>query len=226
MQRSALRVKAAGSTLSAALVRPEDAVALLVLAHGAGADFRHANMLAIAEAFAKQKIATLRFNFPFMENGRRRVGSQAEAVAAIVAALAVAKVAAPDLALFSGGHSYGGRMASHAALADDLGVCGLVFCSVPLHPPKKPGLDRAAHLAALDLPMLFLSGTRDALAESDLLEACLAIQQRRDLTLVHPFDDPMIIAGQGTVGLEILDDMPDDQELWRHQRPPGRPRCG
>jgi predicted alpha/beta-hydrolase family hydrolase len=145
-------------------------VALLVLAHGAGADFRHANMLAIAEAFAKQKIATLRFNFPFMESGRRRVGSQVEAVAAIVAALAVAKVAAPDLALFSGGHSYGGRMASHAALADDLGICGLVFCSFPLHPPKKPGLDRAAHLAALDLPMLFLSGTRDALAETDLLE--------------------------------------------------------
>ena len=156
-------------------------MALLVLAHGAGADFRHANMLAIAEAFAKQKIATLRFNFPFMESGRRRVGSQVEAVAAIVAALAVAKVAAPDLALFSGGHSYGGRMASHAALADDLGICGLVFCSFPLHPPKKPGLDRAAHLVALDLPMLFLSGTRDALAETDLLETVVAVLEADEM---------------------------------------------
>lgn len=181
MQRSALRVKAAGSTQSAELVRPEDAQALLILAHGAGADFRHSNMLAITDAFATQNIATLRFNFPFMESGRRRVGSQAEAVTAIVAALAVAKVAAPDLAPFIGGHSYGGRMASHAACADDLDIRGLIFCSFPLHPPQKPGLERAAHLVAMDLPMLFLSGTRDALAEAELLEAMVASLSRGTL---------------------------------------------
>ena len=180
MQRSALRVKVADSTLSAELVRPDDARALLVLAHGAGADFRHASMLAITEAFATENIATLRFNFPFMESGRG-VGRQAEAVTAIVAALALAKNAAPDLAMFIGGHSYGGRMASHAACEVDLDIRGLIFCSFPLHPPRKRGVERAAHLAAIDLPMLFLSGTRDALAEAELLEAMVASLARGTL---------------------------------------------
>jgi len=156
--------------LSAELTRPENADRLLVLAHGAGADFRHANMLGISEALADQDIASLRFNFPFMEQGRRRVDGQATSVACIVAALQTAREAAPDLPAFLGGHSYGGRMASHAVLeASALEVSGLVFCSFPLHPPKKPGVDRTAHLPEIDLPMLFLSGTRDGLATPQLL---------------------------------------------------------
>lgn len=170
MRRTALRVKEPDTTLSAELLRPDDAVAVLVLAHGAGADFQHANMVAISEAFAAQQIATLRFNFPFMEQGRRRVDPQARSVASIIAAVAVAAEAAPDLPLFLGGHSYGGRMASHAIGSGELGVLGLIFCSFPLHPPKKPGVERAVHLPEIDLPMLFLSGTRDALAEGELLE--------------------------------------------------------
>ncbi len=169
MKVAALRVD---GRLSAELVRPDDADRLLVLAHGAGADFRHANMLGLSEGLARQSIASLRFNFPFMEAGRRRVDSQATSVACILAALETAREAAPDLPLFLGGHSYGGRMASHAVLEDAArGVSGLVFCSFPLHPPKKPGNERAAHLPDIDLPMIFLSGTRDGLATPELLEA-------------------------------------------------------
>jgi len=170
MRRTALRVKVPDTTLSAELLRPDAAVALLILAHGAGADFQHANMVAISDAFAARQIATLRFNFPFMEHGRRRVDPQALSVACIIAAVAVAAECAPDLARFLGGHSYGGRMASHAVGSGDLGVRGLIFCSFPLHPPKKPSVERAAHLPDIDLPMLFMSGTRDALAEGKLLE--------------------------------------------------------
>ena len=110
-----------------------------------------------------------------MEEGRRRVDSQATSVACILAALDTAREAAPDLPLFLGGHSYGGRMASHAMLEDGgSSVCGLVFCAFPLHPPKKPGTERAAHLPDIDLPMLFLSGTRDGLATPALLEEVVA----------------------------------------------------
>ena len=172
MQVAALKV---AGRLQAELMRPEDADQLLVLAHGAGADFRHANMLAISEALARQGIASLRFNFPFMQEGRRRVDSQATSVACVLAAAATAREAAADLPLFLGGHSYGGRMASHAALEDAaVKVSGLVFCSFPLHPPKKPGIERAAHLQKIDLPMLCLSGTRDGLATPDLLKGVVA----------------------------------------------------
>ena len=156
--------------LSAELIRPDAADRLLVLAHGAGADFRHANMVGISEALAGQGIASLRFNFPFMEDGRRRVDGQATSVACILAALATAAEAAPDLPTFLGGHSYGGRMASHAVLeAQASTVKGLVFCPFPLHQPKKPGTERAAHLTEIRLHMLFLSGTRDGLATPELL---------------------------------------------------------
>ena len=186
MQVAALKVD---GRLQAELTRPLDADQLLVLAHGAGADFRHANMLGISEALARQNIASLRFNFPFMEAGRRRVDSQATSVASILAALETAREAAPDLPLFLGGHSYGGRMASHAVLEEATPVvAGLVFCSFPLHPPKKPGLERAAHLPDIDLPMLFLSGTRDGLATPALLEELVAGLARAELHWLETAD--------------------------------------
>jgi predicted alpha/beta-hydrolase family hydrolase len=166
VERSALKV---AGELSAELVRPDGASALLVLAHGAGADFRHGSMTAISDSLARCRVASLRFNFPFMEQGRRRVDSQAVSVASIAAAVDTGREAAPDLTLFLGGHSYGGRMASHAVLERELPVEGLVFCSFPLHQPRKPGIERAAHLDRVSLPMLFISGTRDALAQADLL---------------------------------------------------------
>ncbi len=151
---------------------PDNPKALLVFAHGAGAGHVHKTMQALVEAFAANGIGSLRFNFPYMQAGRRRVDNQDIAVAAIVDACRFARSAFPQLPLLAGGHSFGGRMTTHAlvdqgdALAD---VNALILCSFPLHPPKKPSVQRAAHLGDVQRPMLFLSGTRDDLAGSELL---------------------------------------------------------
>jgi predicted alpha/beta-hydrolase family hydrolase len=145
-----------------------DAVAALVLAHGAGAGMTHKHMQAIADAFEKRGIATLRFDFPFMEAGKSRVDAPDVATARIAEAFAAA-AARCDLPLWLGGHSFGGRMASHAVVDRALDAAGLVFCSFPLHNAGKPAITRAAHLAANPKPMLFLSGTRDDLADASLL---------------------------------------------------------
>jgi predicted alpha/beta-hydrolase family hydrolase len=128
-------------------------------------------MQSLAAAFARRGIATLRFNFPFIDAGRKRVDSPAVATATIAAACAEAR-ARTSLPLWLGGHSFGGRMASHAVLEPALTPppVGLILCSVPLHPPREPAIARARHLGAVGLPMLFLSGTRDDLAQRELLE--------------------------------------------------------
>lgn len=143
-------------------------VATLVFGHGAGGNMHHRTMKAIAEAFSKVGIATLRFNFPFKEEGHARVDSKAVSVATVKAAVEFAATNY-QTSLFLGGHSFGGRMASHAVVDYELNVAGMIFCSFPLHPRGKPSTARAEHLAAIRQPMLFLSGTRDALAEPDLL---------------------------------------------------------
>jgi predicted alpha/beta-hydrolase family hydrolase len=148
---------------------PDDAIAALVLAHGAGAGMRHRHMQAIADAFGRQGIATLRFDFPFIVAGRSRVDPPDIAVEAIAGAFSAASERT-TLPVWIGGHSFGGRMASHAVVDRDLPAVGLVFCSFPLHMPGKPAITRAAHLPAITKPMLFLSGTRDELAERELLE--------------------------------------------------------
>jgi predicted alpha/beta-hydrolase family hydrolase len=147
---------------------PDDAVAAFVLAHGAGAGMRHRNMQSLADAFAAHGIATLRFDFPFIEAKRSRVDPPAVAIERIGAAFRSA-AARTRLPLWLGGHSFGGRMASHAVAAG-LAPAGLVLLSFPLHAAGKPGTERAAHLATIRCPMLFLSGTRDALATPALLE--------------------------------------------------------
>jgi uncharacterized protein len=148
---------------------PADAVAALVLAHGAGAGMRHASMQAIADALERRGIATLRFDFPFMAAGRNRVDPPAVATQAIAETYAAAAVRTA-LPIWLGGHSFGGRMASHAVLDHELPAAGLIFCSFPLHMPGKPDTKRAQHLARIRQPMLFLSGTRDDLAEPSQLE--------------------------------------------------------
>jgi len=152
---------------------PNDAVAALVLAHGAGAGMRHKSMQAIADAFERRGIATLRFEFPYMAAGRNRVDSPEVATQAIADAYAAA-AERTKLPIWLGGHSFGGRMASHAVVDREVPAAGLIFCSFPLHMPGKPDTKRAQHLKAISKPMLFLSGTRDELAEAALLEPLVA----------------------------------------------------
>jgi uncharacterized protein len=156
--------------VSALLVRPESATHLLMLGHGASTNMRHATLQSIAERLAEVGIATFRYNFPYSENGRGRDG-EAVCTQTIRSAIAAAHQAAPDLPLLAGGHSFSGRMTSTAASESPLdGVIGLVFFSFPLHLAGKPETKRADHLDAVTIPMLFLSGSRDELAEMDLLK--------------------------------------------------------
>ncbi|MEM7097447.1 MAG: alpha/beta family hydrolase [Pseudomonadota bacterium] len=148
---------------------PEDAQALLVFAHGAGAGHTHKNMDGIACAWAEVGLASLRYNFPFIEAGRRRVDSKPVTLDTIEAAYSYAD-AEFDLPVFLAGHSFGGRMNSHAVVERNLDPAGLIFCAFPLHQPKKPSVARAEHLTGIVHPMLFLSGTRDDLAEAELLQ--------------------------------------------------------
>ena len=165
----AVRLSGAAVPLDGAAIVPNGSQDLLVFAHGAGAGYDHANLVSIAHALAALGIATLRFNFPYWQQGKRRVDRPEIATAAIAAAVTHAAERFASHRLWLGGHSFGGRMASHAVLDHELPVLGLVFGSFPLHPAKQPARTRAAHLPAVTLPMLFLSGTRDALAEPDLL---------------------------------------------------------
>jgi predicted alpha/beta-hydrolase family hydrolase len=175
--------------VSAILMRPANASRLLVLGHGASTNMRHATLQSIAERMAAVGIATFRYNFPYMEYGRGR-DSQAVCTATVRSAVAAAHAAAPDLPLLAGGHSFGGRMTSTAAAEAPLEhVRGLVFFSFPLHMPKAPDTKRAAHLDAVKIPMLFLSGTRDELAYLDLLKpVCEKLGERATLHLLDTAD--------------------------------------
>lgn len=156
--------------VSALLMRPEGATHLLVLGHGASSNMRTPLLQTIAENLAEQRIATFRYNFPYSEKGRGR-NSQATCTATIRSAVAAASKAAPDLPIMAGGLSFSGRMTSTAASESPLeNVKCLVFLSFPLHPAGEPAITRAEHLSKVTVPMLFLSGTRDALAELDLFE--------------------------------------------------------
>ncbi len=156
--------------VSAILMRPADATHLLVLGHGASSNMRTPLLTKLAEALAENGIATFRYNFPYSENKTGR-NSNATCIKTIRSAVAAAKDAAPDLTLLVGGHSFSGRMTSHAQAERPLdAVKGIVFFSFPLHPAGKPGIERAEHLKQVKIPMLFLSGTRDDLGHLDLLE--------------------------------------------------------
>jgi predicted alpha/beta-hydrolase family hydrolase len=168
--RRELRIAAADGELDAILLRPGDARALLCLAHGAGAGMRHAFLEAIAVALAARGVATLRFQFPWMQRGERRIDAAPVLHGAVRAACAEAARCAEGLPLFAGGKSLGGRMTSQAAARGELAaVRGLVFLGFPLHPVNAPGTTRAAHLRDVAQPMLFAQGTRDGLADLALL---------------------------------------------------------
>jgi predicted alpha/beta-hydrolase family hydrolase len=183
--------------VSAILLRPVSATFLLVFGHGAGADMRHHHMESLSEALYGVNIATFRYNFPYMERGGKGRDSQATSLetvrSAVIAANSAATDAAkgaPKLKILAGGHSFGGRMTSLAQAESPLpGVEGLVFFSFPLHPSGKPAIDRAAHLSSIELPMFFVSGDRDKLAELDLLNSVLAeMEQNARLHLLDTAD--------------------------------------
>lgn len=162
-------------TVSAILTQPANARACYVLAHGAGADMRHSFMENVAGGLADRGIATLRFNFPYMEKNLGRPDPPAVAHAAIRAAVAEAARLCPGLKLVAGGKSFGGRMTSQAQAKAPLpDVKGLAFLGFPLHAAKKPSAERAEHLAGIAIPMLFLQGTRDGLADLGHLKPVIA----------------------------------------------------
>ena len=178
------------AAVSGLWLAPAEAKACYIFAHGAGAGMAHKSMTAIAEGLAERGIATLRYNFLYMERGSKRPDAPALAHQAVRAAVAEAAVRAPALPLFAGGKSFGGRMTSQAqALAPLSNVRGLVFFAFPLHPAGKPSDERAAHLANVALPMLFLQGENDALASLDLLRpAVKKLGERATLRLFADAD--------------------------------------
>jgi predicted alpha/beta-hydrolase family hydrolase len=169
-QKLQIAVEKAGS-VSALLIRPAQARACFAFAHGAGAGMAHPFMETVAQGLGERGVATLRYQFPYMEKGSKRPDSPAVAHAAVRAAVAEAGRCCAGLRLIAGGKSFGGRMTSQAQAMSPLpGVDGLAFLGFPLHPAGKPSDDRARHLADIRVPMLFMQGTRDSLAELSLLE--------------------------------------------------------
>jgi predicted alpha/beta-hydrolase family hydrolase len=210
-----------GASISGLWLEPAAARACLALAHGAGAGMAHRSMAALADGLFQRGIATLRYQFPYMERGSKRPDPPAAAHAAVKAAVAEAARRAGELPLFAGGRSFGGRMTSQAqAIAPSPGVRGLVFFAFPLHPAGKPSTARADHLSEVEIPMLFLQGTRDELAVLDLLRpvvkglgagATLALAQDAD----HAFHVP---ARTGRKDVDILAELLDAAAEWMAAR--------
>jgi predicted alpha/beta-hydrolase family hydrolase len=203
--------------VSALLQVPPAARACCVLAHGAGAGMAHPFMAAVAAGLGARDIATLRYQFPYMERGGRRPDPPRLAHAAVRAAVGEASRLLPELPLLAGGKSFGGRMTSQAQAAAPLPeVHGLVFLGFPLHPAERPSQDRAKHLFDVRLPMLFLQGTRDALAVLHELEPlCRALGGRATLTLLQDADHSFHVpARTGRTDADVLNEALDALAAW------------
>ena len=206
-----------GVRVSGLLQAPPRARACYVLAHGAGAGMDHPFMAAVAAELAPRGIATLRYQFPAMERGARRPDPPQVAQATVRAAAAAASRLLPGLPLMAGGKSFGGRMTSQAqANAPLQGVRGLAFLGFPLHPAGRPSQDRARHLFAVQIPMLFLQGTRDALATLDQLQPlCDAIGARATLKLFQDADHSFHVpARTGRTDAQVRGEMLDALAAW------------
>jgi uncharacterized protein len=203
--------------VSALLQMPASAKACLVLAHGAGADMHHPFMAAVADELMQFRIATLRFQFPYTEKRGKRPDPPALCHATVRAAVATAHSLEPALPLFAGGKSFGGRMTSQAQAESPLAhVCGLVFFGFPLHPPKQPSTDRGAHLSQVKIPMLFLQGTRDALAELPLIEPLAhRLGERTTLALIKDADHSFHVpARSGRTDAQVRGQMLETFAHW------------
>ncbi len=195
---------------SALILRPPRARVGFVLAHGAGAGMRHAFLETLAQALAAVKVATFRYQFPYMEEGRRAPDPPHLLQATVRAAVQTAQTHLAGLPLIAGGKSLGGRMTSSAAADVALsGVKGLVFLGFPLHAAGKPGDGRADHLDGVDVPMLFLQGTRDSLAQLDLIEGvCRRLGERATLRIVEGGDHSFkVLKRSGRTEREVLEEL-------------------
>lgn len=203
--------------VSALLIEPSQCRACYVFAHGAGAGMAHASMATVAAGLGERGIATLRYQFPYMEKGSKRPDSPAVAHAAVRAAVAEAGRRFPALPLIAGGRSFGGRMTSQAQAKSPLaGVRGLAFLGFPLHPAGKPSSERAGHLGDVKIPMLFLQGTRDALAELSLLEPVVkGLGSRATLHLLDAADHSFhVLKSSGRNDRAVMGEALDAFAAW------------
>lgn len=202
------------SGLATLVPRPK---ALFVLAHGAGAGMQHRFLAATASGLAERGVATLRYQFPYMEHRKSRPDTPEVATAAVRAAVARAAQLVPGVPLIAGGKSFGGRMTSTAQAGEPLpGVAGLAFLGFPLHPPGKPATARAEHLDAVRVPMLFLQGTRDEFAQLDLLQSvCARLGALARLHLIEGGDHSFhVLKKTGRTDAEVLTELLDTLAAW------------
>lgn len=217
MTRLRFKATSRSGETSARLVRPEAAKWLLVLGHGAGAGINHPFMEAIAASLAGHRIATFRYNFPYMEQGRKRPDPPAVLTATVRSAVTAAANTVPDLPLLAGGKSMGGRMTSLAASKTPLPeAAGLVFLGFPLHPIGKPGTERAEHLKRVAVPMLFLQGTRDRLADLGLMhEVHIALGGLATLHVVDGADHGFhVLKRSDRTDDDVLDELAQAVANW------------
>ena len=203
--------------MSTLLDAPGDPRAVYVFAHGAGAGMTHPFMAAVAAGLAERGVATLRYQFPYMEQGSKRPDPPRIAHAAVRDAVAQAAKALPGVPLFAGGKSFGGRMTSQAQAAEPMpGVRGLVLVGFPLHPAGKPSVERANHLFDVKIPMLFLQGTRDTLAERELLAP--VVRKLGDRATLHTFEHAdhsfHVPARSGRSDAEVMHELLDVAARW------------
>ncbi len=207
--------------VSGLLQVPPGALACYVLAHGAGAGMAHPFMSAIAQQLGTRGIATLRYQFPYMENGSKRPDPPKIAHAAVRAAVGEAARLLPQTPLIAGGKSFGGRMTSQAQAASPLaGVRGLAFLGFPLHPAGQPSTSRADHLSAITTPMLFLQGTRDELAHLSLIQAVASgLGSHATLELFADADHSFHVRkSSGSTDAQVIARMADTLVTWIDQK--------
>jgi predicted alpha/beta-hydrolase family hydrolase len=212
-----LRVGETIGAVSGILLRPADAWAVYALAHGAGAGMRHRFIESVAQALAGRGIATLRYQFPYVEAGSRRPDPPGVLEATVRAAVARARELVPDLPLVAGGKSLGGRMTSNAMARRPMdGVLGLVFLGFPLHPAGQPAITRAEHLDAVPVPMLFLQGTRDDLADLGLITSvCSRLGERATLHVVDGADHSFgVLKRSGRTGGAVMEEIVSTITDW------------
>jgi len=206
--------------VSALYLSPTQAFAAYVFAHGAGAGMRHPFMESLAQALAARDVATLRFQFPSMQKGLKRPDTPATAQATVRSAVAEAARYAGRVPLFAGGKSFGGRMTSQAQAGEPVpGVAGLIFLGFPLHPAGQPSLKRAEHLACVKTPMLFLQGTRDALADLALMRSVVdRLGVLASLVLFEDADHSFMVRKSSGAPRDVVPLLADAISAWIRQR--------